>query len=527
MLKQCSRRPYTAIETLGDGLVYPLTMDQEVDSLMDQGMVELFLYINIPLAQMAAFLMCYMAARCIICMKNVDSTPLMSFNSLYVWRPCRASFARLETSNLVAPRNLLYCMRLSSTCHVKKGMCRMASDILKFLCWFGYIVYLSTQILHNAIIRINVVTTLASNIEAGKGFALHTGDGCVVWSLLLHTLRKSKVCERPTGLNIYQWQVPHHHAWDGNPSILVVGHWGPSVAAPAFLSFIDVYAGKEVHSLSLAHTVDQVIPLLYTDSTEERLYLIIDANQHAYLYPRTTEALNILQHEFSNVYWYNVETDNGVIRGHALKNKCIDKAVDEYCFDFRDLWSIVFPSESEKIITTVTRKENEVVHTQAKVMTDYDAMYEYILKNVPFVANVALKAKGEIGIVTPEEAGLVIHVIDALIGRILHRMTHYDCQVPVHVVFSENWVGYHYFILRAHRCEMSILSPTLRIPLKWKPSSVVAYINYRPTITQFGPAAYSKWATFTLPFYFQFPTCQSDFLGSSDYWPAVTQFGPH
>ncbi|KAK7315872.1 hypothetical protein VNO77_34454 [Canavalia gladiata] len=52
------QRPYTAIETLGDKLVYPLTMDQEVESLADQGMVELLLYINIPMAQMVAFLTC-------------------------------------------------------------------------------------------------------------------------------------------------------------------------------------------------------------------------------------------------------------------------------------------------------------------------------------------------------------------------------------------------------------------------------------------------------------------------------------
>lgn len=208
---------------------------------------------------------------------------------------------------------------------------------------------------HNGFRKLLIVLT-----RAGKLFALHTGDGRIVWSILLHTLCKSEEFERPVGLNIYQWQVPHHHALDENPSILVVGRCGSSLTAPAVLSFIDAYTGKELNSLSLAHTVAQVIPLPYTDSTEQRLHLIIDVNQHAYLYPRTAEAIDTLKREFSNIYWYSVEADNGVIRGHALKSNCIHKVVDEYCFVFRDLWSIVFPSESEKIIATVTRKSNEV-----------------------------------------------------------------------------------------------------------------------------------------------------------------------
>lgn len=212
---------------------------------------------------------------------------------------------------------------------------------------------------HNGFRKLLIVLT-----RAGKVFALHTGDGRIVWSVLLRTLHKSKACEHPVGINIYQWQVPHHHALDENPSVLVVGRCGSSLAAPAVLSFIDAYTGMELNALSLAHTIAQVIPLPYTDSTEQRLHLIVDVNQQAHLYPRTPEAIDILQNGFSNVYWYSVEADNGIIRGHALKGNCIGEVMDEYCFVFRDLWSIVFPSESEKIIATATRKLNEVWRLQ-------------------------------------------------------------------------------------------------------------------------------------------------------------------
>ncbi|XAR70870.1 hypothetical protein NMG60_11027904 [Bertholletia excelsa] len=304
---------------------------------------------------------------------------------------------------------------------------------------------------HNGFRKLLLVLT-----RAGKLFALHTGDGRVVWSRLLDSLRKSEGCDYPVGLNIYPWQVPHHHALDENPSVVVIGRCGHSIEAPGVLSIVDSYTGEELNPLGTGHSVVQVMPLPFTDSTEQRLHLLIDAEQQAHLYPRTPEAISILQREFENVYWYSVEVDDGIIRGHVLKDNCILEVADEYCFRSRDLWSVLFPSDSEKIIATVTRKPNEVVHTQAKVVADQDVMYKYISKNLLFVATVAPKASGEIGSVSPEEAWLVVYLIDTVTGRILHRMIHHGAQGPVHAVFSENWVVYHYFNLRAHRYEMSV-----------------------------------------------------------------------
>ncbi|KAL1834640.1 hypothetical protein ACET3Z_004291 [Daucus carota] len=305
---------------------------------------------------------------------------------------------------------------------------------------------------HNGFRKLLIVLT-----RAGKVFALHTGDGRIIWSQLLHTLRKTGSCESPSGLKLLQWQVPHHHAMDENPSVLVTGRCGVTSDSPGVLSIVDAYSGKEVNSFSSIHSIVQVIPLPYTDSKERRLHLLIDDVKRAHLYPQTSEAVEIFKSEFTNIYWYSVEENNGILRGHAVKSNCILDVADEYCFETRDLWSVVFPSESEKIITTVTRKLNEVVHTQAKVIADEDVMFKYISKNILFVATVSPKATGEIGSVTPEESSLVVYLIDTITGRILHRMTHHGSQGPVHAVLSENWVVYHYFNLRAHRYEMSVI----------------------------------------------------------------------
>jgi hypothetical protein len=76
----------------------------------------------------------------------------------------------------------------------------------------------------------------------------------------------------------------------------------------------------------------------------------------------------------------------------------------------------------------------KVVHTQAKIIADQDVMYKYLSKNLVFVATVSPKAAGEIGSAAPEEASLVAYLIDAVSGRILHRVTHHGAQGPVHAV---------------------------------------------------------------------------------------------
>jgi hypothetical protein len=293
--------------------------------------------------------------------------------------------------------------------------------------------------------------------KSGKLFALHTGDGRIVWSRLLDSLQKSDTCESPIGLKVHQWRVPHHHAMDENPSVLVVGRCGITKNAPVVFSIVDTYTGKEIKIVGPAHSIAQIIPLPFTDSSEQRLHVVIDFKKRVHLYPRTSEALSIFKRELDNFYWYSVVSDNGVLKGHSVKKISILEEEDEFCFESKDLWSIVFPSESEKIISSVTRKLNEVVHTQAKVAAEQDLMYKYISKNVVFVATVSPNSIAEIGSVTPEESQLVIYLIDTITGRVLNRIIHHGSQGPVHAVFSENWVIYHYFNLRAHRYEMSVI----------------------------------------------------------------------
>ncbi|KAE8688066.1 hypothetical protein F3Y22_tig00111002pilonHSYRG00102 [Hibiscus syriacus] len=228
---------------------------------------------------------------------------------------------------------------------------------------------------HNGFRKLIIVLT-----RAGKLFALHTGDGRIVWSRLLQSLSKSEACQHPIGL-------------------------------------VSV-AGKEVSSSNLNHSIVRVIPLPFNDSTEQRLHLLIDADKNAHVYPKTPEAIGIVRREFLNIYWYSVEDDNGIIKGLKVKDGLLP-LVHVLLYYLNVYWCGVV-----NVACTYNQIEClQAVHTQAKLIAaDQDAMYKYISRNLLFVATVAPKASGEIGSVTPEESWLVIYLIDTVTGRVLHRM---------------------------------------------------------------------------------------------------------
>ncbi|KAJ3694522.1 hypothetical protein LUZ60_010002 [Juncus effusus] len=298
---------------------------------------------------------------------------------------------------------------------------------------------------HNGFRKLIIALT-----RPGKLYALHTGDGRVVWSHLLCSAQ----CSVLSNLALHSWQVPHHTAFNQNPSVLVVGVCGPGPGG--VFRVVDCYSGKEVESLVMDHGVDETVALPLTDASEQRLHLFVDGDLNAHLYPKSEDSLRIFWGEMANLYYYRVESEKGVIKGYSFKKGCGARSVGENCFGTREIWSIVFPSETEKIIATSTRKLNEVVHTQAKV-TEQEVMYKYVSRNILFVATVSPKAAGEIGSASPDDATLTSYLIDAVTGRILHRVAHHGAQGPVHSVVSENWVVYHYFNLRAHRYEMSVI----------------------------------------------------------------------
>lgn len=340
---------------------------------------------------------------------------------------------------------------------------------------------------HNGFRKLLVVLT-----KAGKISALHTGDGHVVWSLLVPSLRASYGNPRFSPLKIFQWQVPHQHALDENPVVLILAQADPGYDVKGALSWIDVHKGTELQSVKLSYSVTQVVTTPVTDSSEQRLHLLIDNRKRAHLFPATEESLALFLKYKENAYFYEVDKADQKMHGYGLLD-LVDPSTgnikEGYVFESRKLWSIVFPAETESITTVVTRKSDEVTHTQTKVLSNRDILFKYLNKNLVFVATVAPKDKSQVGAVSPEEKTLVVYLVDTVTGRILHRVSHPNMQGLVHAVLSENWVVYHYFNLRQHRYEMSVLEiyDQSRLPDKGVIQLMLGQHNSSVPISSYSP----------------------------------------
>ncbi|CAM6003737.1 unnamed protein product [Sphagnum balticum] len=261
------------------------------------------------------------------------------------------------------------------------------------------------------------------------------------------------------------WQVPHQHA-EERPEVLVLGKSCSTSDFPAVLSWVDAYKGIELHTMKLSYPVTHAFGLPLTDSSEQRLHLFVDDQAQAHLLPGSEESLDLFLKQKDNAYFHEVDRTKGIIEGYGIKGlveSSRQTSSEGYLFETEKLWSVVFPEETESIATVATRRPDEVVHTQAKVLGNREVLFKYLNKNMIFVATVTPKSVGLLGAASPEDSTVVAYLIDTVTGRILHRVTHPSMQGPVHAavlvlqVLSENWVVYHYFNLRNHRYEMSVL----------------------------------------------------------------------
>ena len=71
---------------------------------------------------------------------------------------------------------------------------------------------------------------------------------------------------------------------------------------------------------------------------------------------------SIFLKHMSNMYLSFVDIEKGSIQGNGIRNQDMsDMVFKDYCFKTRELWSLSFPSELEKTITTTTKFSNEVI----------------------------------------------------------------------------------------------------------------------------------------------------------------------
>lgn len=137
----------------------------------------------------------------------------------------------------------------------------------------------------------------------------------------------------------------------------------PGYDVKSALSWVDVHEGRELQSVKLSFPVTQVVSIPVTDSSEQRLHLLIDNQRRGHLFPATEESLALFMKHKENAYFYEADDADQKMHGYGMKDLVDPSLVDikeGYVFGTQRLWSIVFPSETESITAVVTRRPDEV-----------------------------------------------------------------------------------------------------------------------------------------------------------------------
>jgi hypothetical protein len=247
--------------------------------------------------------------------------------------------------------------------------------------------------------------------------------------------------------HIFTWRVSHdiQHA----PEILVL-YSGQRTSS---YSIVNAHTGQEVKDGSLAYPVEQVVQLpqsLPEGTTEQRLYVLITpgAQPQAHLLPDTPNSRNFVAALRQDLYFWQADRATGILKGFHIDKRTL--AVSQ-------LWSNVYGSSGTSVLAVappVTYTADPP--TPAKVLGDRSLKIKYINRNSVFVATGPPDGTSSQAL-DSSEVQLTVQVVDTVTGRPIYRQTLKGARGPVHAVYCENWVVYHYFSVLNHRWEITVL----------------------------------------------------------------------
>lgn len=276
---------------------------------------------------------------------------------------------------------------------------------------------------HNGFRKILLVLT-----EPGKVYALHNGDGRILWSTFLPGKWKQ----------MFHLTTPH--LTDSPPECILFGATDSGTTTATALS---TYSGKVVSTTPLTYSLEQVFALPSYHEAYRYTFMIVDERETAHLFPETKEALAALHNLEQDIHFFSADLAGNTLHGfgvQALKNT--------YSFQSLELWRHVVP-KTERILSVASRMPEDKVYTQIKVLGDRRILYKYVNPNTLFLVTGDAHAG--------EDAGLTCSVIDSVSGTVLHHEHLKNALGPVSSVMSENWIVFSYVDAASRKDVLSVL----------------------------------------------------------------------
>lgn len=276
----------------------------------------------------------------------------------------------------------------------------------------------------------------------GKVYALHNGDGRVLWTY-------TPAVAPTTAL---QWR---HHGHGAHPLLLLVA---PDAAAGATqLTWLDQYTGVEQGTARVGIAATRVVPLPDHDAEGRRVLLLWNAAQGTVaVFPETPDAAAAAAARVKNtLVLHSVDEAGGAAAGYSLLPAPAPAAAacDGLRWATAPLWGVKF---SGRVLSVAAPSDSQAVSTRTRVLGDRSMLFKYLSPNTLFIAAAAPPSPASLA-AGENDPSLEVTLLDAATGQVLYRVRHAAAQGPVKAVFAENWVVYSYWNVAAARAEVSVL----------------------------------------------------------------------
>jgi hypothetical protein len=182
--------------------------------------------------------------------------------------------------------------------------------------------------------------------------------------------------------------------------------------------------GGEQYNISTE--IIRVIPITSKAISNERLLLLLDKYDNAFIYPNTEEAKVNALNVMTRLTFSRISESKNVLTGYKFSSKGLNGV---------EIWRINFQNTGEEIIAHASDDQLSPDEYQGIVENDGNITYKYVDPNLMAVATVS------------SPSNLNIYVINRVNGAILHisRVYNVDRKKAVKMIFAENIILVNYF----------------------------------------------------------------------------------
>ncbi|XP_071110229.1 ER membrane protein complex subunit 1-like [Haliotis cracherodii] len=295
----------------------------------------------------------------------------------------------------------------------------------------------------------NLKKIIIAVTASGKIFGLRSHTGKLVWQQFLPELSPFDRYSKQR-LVLYTQRTTAHFPL--LPQCVVVGK--SRKTGNGFLYAFDPVTGSPVeglptHGLDLGYDVIQAALLSEMSEDFVRGLVLLGSDFRARFYPENVKS--VAKERLSSMFMYLSEIDTGYMNGYRL----VARSNGE--FEADPVWNIDLQKKQQRVVSVISKRVNEHVHSQGRVLGDRSVLYKYLNPNL-----VAVVTEGEEpAVLSATHKGpssfFNIYLIDGVTGHIVFHVNHKRAKGPVNIVHAENWVVYSYFNERHRRPEMSVM----------------------------------------------------------------------